>query len=88
MIHQSQLKVFQHFTFFPSNNKDKPLQYDGGRTVSAFVKYLQEHTVASKEELAKVHVPEEKETPQKHGEESEVSEENEVEDEKVKHDEL
>lgn len=40
---------FPTIYFAPSNNKDNPVKYSGGRTVDDFMKYLKEHaTVAFK----------------------------------------
>jgi len=34
------LKVFQQFFFVPKNDKNNPKQYNGGREVDDFIKYL------------------------------------------------
>jgi len=81
---------FPTIYFFPSDNK-KPVLYDSGRTVSGFVKYLQEKSVASKEQLASVVVGPETEVPEKTEHTNEdLSDDVEEEDgkDKPKHDEL
>ena len=38
---------FPTIYFAPSNNKDKPLKYEGGRDAESFEKYLKEHATVS-----------------------------------------
>jgi len=83
------IEGFPTLYFFPSNKKDTPLQYDSGRNLSSFVKYLQEHAVASKEEVSKLKVEDVPESHEKSGDLNEEMEPEEpVEDATKKHDEL
>jgi protein disulfide-isomerase A1 len=45
-----QVEGFPTLYFFPSNNKDKPVPFNGARTVEAMKKFLAENAVASKVE--------------------------------------
>jgi len=54
------IEGFPTLFFFPSDNK-KGVTYESGRTLGSFVKYLKENAVASKSELADLHVDEKEE---------------------------